>query len=41
MHFAGLIHVDESVEEPDKYYEFNYEKVKVFLDTCFKNNLKK
>jgi UDP-glucose 4-epimerase len=41
MHFAGLIRVDESVKEPDKYYEFNYEKAKVFLNTCFKNNLKK
>tara|TARA_B110000305_G_C19349936_1_gene593734 strand:+ start:167 stop:1144 length:978 start_codon:yes stop_codon:yes gene_type:complete len=41
MHFAGLIRVDESVKEPDKYYEFNYEKAKVFLNICFKNNLKK
>ena len=36
MHFAGLIHVDESVEEPDKYYEFNYEKAKVFLNIALK-----
>ena len=41
MHFAGLIRVDESVKEPDKYYEFNYEKAKIFLNICFKNNLKK
>ena len=41
MHFAGLIRVDESVKEPDKYYEFNYEKAKIFLNTCIKNNLKK
>ena len=41
MHFAGLIRVDESVKEPDKYYEFNYEKAKVFLNTCIKNDLKK
>ncbi len=41
MHFAGLIRVDESVKEPDKYNEFNYKKAKIFLDTCFKNNLKK
>ena len=41
MHFAGLIRVEESVKEPDKYYEFNYEKAKIFLNVCFKNNLKK
>ena len=40
MHFAGLIRVDESVKEPEKYYEYNYEKAKVFLNTCFENNLK-
>ncbi len=41
MHFAGLIRVDESVNEPEKYNEFNYKKAKIFLNTCFKNNLKK
>lgn len=41
IHFAGLIRVDESVKEPEKYYEFNYEKAKIFLNVCFKNNLKK
>ncbi|WP_415322405.1 UDP-glucose 4-epimerase GalE [Candidatus Pelagibacter sp. Uisw_127] len=41
MHFAGLIRVEESVKEPDKYYEFNYEKAKIFLNTCFENDLKK
>ena len=41
MHFAGLIRVDESVREPEKYNEFNYEKAKIFLNTCFKNNLKR
>ena len=41
IHFAGLIRVDESVKEPDKYYEFNYEKAKIFLNTCIKNDLKK
>ena len=40
MHFAGLIRVDESVKEPEKYYQYNYEKAKVFLNTCFDNNLK-
>ena len=41
MHFAGLIRVDESVKEPEKYNEFNFEKAKIFLDTCFENGLKK
>jgi UDP-glucose 4-epimerase len=41
MHFAGLIRVDESVKEPKKYNEFNFEKAKIFLNTCFKYGLKK
>ena len=41
MHFAGLIRVDESLKEPEKYNEYNYLKAKVFLDNCIKNNLKK
>ena len=41
MHFAGLIRVDESVKEPEKYREYNYTKAKTFLKTCFENNLKK
>src|SRR6056300_374336 len=41
MHFAGLIRVDESVKEPQRYNENNYTKAKVFLDNCIKNNLKK
>ena len=41
MHFAGLIRVDESVQNPEKYNEFNIEKGKIFLNTCFNNGLKK
>ena len=41
MHFAGLIRVDESVKEPEKYKEFNYTKAKIFLKTCYENDLKK
>ena len=41
IHLAGLIRVDESINVPDKYNEFNFEKAKIFLDTCFNNNLKK
>ena len=41
LHFAGLIRVDESVKYPEKYIEYNYTKAKIFLNTCFKNGLKK
>ena len=41
MHFAGLIRVDESVKEPEKYHKFNYEKAKTFLNVCFKNGIDK
>ena len=41
MHFAGLIRVDESVKEPQKYHKFNYEKAKTFLNVCFKNGIDK
>jgi len=41
MHFAGLISVDESILLPEKYNDYNYEKAKVFLDTCLNNHLNK
>ena len=41
MHFAGLIRVDESIKKPKKYISNNYEKSKIFFNTCFKNNLTK
>ena len=41
MHFAGVIRVDESIKNPKKYNFINYEKGKIFLNTCFKNNLNK
>ena len=41
MHFAGLIRVDESVEQPERYNDFNYSKAKIFLETCYENGLKK
>ncbi len=41
MHFAGLIRVDESVKEPKKYNEYNFEKAKKFLNICFKKDIKK
>lgn len=41
IHFAGLIRVDESVKKPEKYNKYNFEKTKIFLKICFKNNIKK
>ena len=41
MHFAGLVRVDESIKNPKKYEDVNFKKGKAFLNTCFKNNLKK
>ena len=41
MHFAGLIRVDESVEQPERYRDFNFVKAKSFLETCYENDLKK
>ena len=41
MHFAGLIRVDESIKEPEKYHKFNYEKAKTFLNVCFRNGINK
>ena len=41
MHFAGLIRVDESVKEPKRYNEFNFEKSKKFFKICLKNGLNK
>ena len=41
LHFAGLIRVDESVEQPERYNNFNYTKAKTFLETCYENGLKK
>lgn len=41
MHFAGLIRVDESIKQPERYRDFNFLKAKIFLETCFENNLNK
>ena len=41
MHFAGLIKVDESILYPEKYNNYNYEKAKIFLNTCLDNKLNK
>ena len=41
MHFAGLIRVDESIKKPKRYILHNYEKSKIFFQTCFQNKLNK
>tara|TARA_S200000501_G_scaffold276234_2_gene260148 strand:+ start:45512 stop:46492 length:981 start_codon:yes stop_codon:yes gene_type:complete len=41
MHFAGLVRVDESIIQPEKYNKYNFENTKIFLKICFKNNIKK
>lgn len=41
LHFAGLIRVDESVKKPKKYLSYNYNKSKIFFNTCFNNGIKK
>ena len=41
IHLAGLVRVDESTKKPNKYIINNYKKSKIFLNLCFKNNLKK
>ncbi len=39
MHFAGFTRVGESVKKPEKYFENNVEKPKIFFSTCIKYNL--
>ena len=41
VHFAGFTRVAESVKEPKKYYENNFEKPKLFFDYCLNYNLRK
>ncbi len=41
MHFAGLVKVEESIRDPDKYNLYNYEKAKIFFQCCIKNGLNK
>lgn len=41
LHFAGLIRVDESVKKPQKYLNYNFNKSKIFFNTCYKNGIRK
>ncbi len=40
LHFAGFIKVEESVQNPDKYFKNNTENAIKLFDTCYKHNLK-
>ena len=40
IHFAGLTRVDESVRYPDKYNYNNFEKSKIFFESCINNKIK-
>ena len=41
MHFAGLVKVEESIKDPEKYNLYNFEKAKNFFSFCLKFDLKK
>ena len=41
IHFAGFTRVAESVKDPHKYYDNNFEKPKLFFNYCLKYGLKK
>ncbi len=41
MHLAAFTRVGESVKNPEKYQSNNFEKAKIFIDTCLEHNLKK
>ncbi len=41
FHFAGLIRVDESVKKPEKYLNYNFNKSKIFFNTCYNYGIKK
>ena len=40
LHFAGFIKVEESVQNPEKYFKNNTENAIELFKTCHKHNLK-
>ena len=40
LHFDGFIKVEESVQNPDKYFENNTNNAIKLFETCYKHNLK-
>ena len=41
IHFAAFTKVGESVNFPEKYFDNNFNKAKIFLNTCLENGLNK
>ena len=41
IHLAAFTKIEESIKRPKKYIANNYHKSKIFLDLCFKFNLKR
>ena len=41
FHFAAFVDNLESIKHPKKYYKNNFEKGKIFFETCIENNIKK
>ena len=39
LHFAGFIKVEESVQNPDKYFKNNTDNAIKLFETCYKNNI--
>ena len=39
LHFAGFIKVEESVQNPDKYFKNNTDNAIELFETCYKHNL--
>ncbi|MFL2543159.1 MAG: UDP-glucose 4-epimerase GalE [Alphaproteobacteria bacterium] len=39
LHFAGFIKVEESVQNPDKYFKNNTDNAIKLFETCYKHNL--
>ena len=39
FHFAAFINNEESLKYPKKYFKNNFEKGKIFLENCIKNNI--
>ena len=39
LHFAGYVQVEESINNPDKYFDNNTKNAKILFNTCKKNKL--
>lgn len=39
LHFAGYVKVEESVSNPEKYFDNNTKNSEILFDTCIQNNL--